>query len=117
MTYEEFVADRKKDPHFIDSSPFARDVQHMLMGLTGEVGEIVDAFKRHFVYGQNLDIDNVAEELGDIEFYLEGLRQALYPYCGLTRDAILEQNMHKLSTRYPEGYSDECASERADKKV
>ena len=117
MTYEEFVASVKKNPYFIDSSPFARDVQHMLMGLSGEVGELVDAFKRHFVYGQHLDLDNIAEELGDLEFYLEGLRQALYPYCGLTRDAIIKQNMEKLSARYPEGYSDEHAAERADKKV
>ena len=115
MTYEEFVASRVKHPMDIDRSTLAASLQHMLMGIMGEVGELTDAIKRHIVYGQALDLDNVREELGDLEFYLEGLRQALYPFCGMTREDILEHNMEKLTLRYPEKYSDECAAERADK--
>lgn len=57
-------------------------------------------------------MENVIEELGDIEFYLEGMRQQL----GITREQTLEANISKLSKRYHSGsYSDTQAQERADK--
>jgi NTP pyrophosphatase (non-canonical NTP hydrolase) len=87
----------------------------MLLGLTGEVGELVDVFKRCLIYNQELDIDNALEELGDLEFYLAGLRNGLLMCGGQTRDQILEQNVAKLSTRYPDGYSNKAAADRADK--
>ncbi len=55
---------------------------HMIIGITGEVGELVDTLKRYLIYQQPLDLPNVVEELGDLEFFLEGLRQEL----GLTRE-------------------------------
>ena len=85
---------------------------HMTMGLCGETGELLDAIKKNVIYNKTLDIDNVIEELGDIEFYLEGLRQGL----SLKRQDTLVANIAKLSVRY-EGlqYSDKAAQERADK--
>lgn len=85
---------------------------HMIMGLCGETGELLDAIKKSVIYNKTLDIENVIEELGDIEFYLEGLRQGL----GLRRQDTLVANIAKLSVRY-EGlhYSDKAAQERADK--
>lgn len=64
------------------------------------------------IYRKELDRENVIEELGDLEFYLEGIRQGL----GLTREECLEHNIRKLSKRY-EGlkYSDKAAQDRADK--
>lgn len=87
-------------------------LDHMAMGIAGEAGEIVDAIKRHTIYGKDIDLDNVVEELGDMEFYMEGLRQKL----GLTRAYILQQNIIKLEKRYAAGkYSDVQAQTRADK--
>jgi NTP pyrophosphatase (non-canonical NTP hydrolase) len=85
---------------------------HMMMGVSGESGELLDAIKKHVIYNKPLDRDNVVEELGDIEFYLEGLRQGL----GISREETLRQNIEKLSVRY-EGlqYSDTAAQTRADK--
>jgi len=59
-------------------------------------------------------VENVVEELGDIEFYLEGLRQGL---C-IDRDGVIEANMRKLDRRYNGyQYSDQRAIDRADKCV
>lgn len=86
---------------------------HMMMGISGESGELLDAVKKHIIYRKPLDRENVVEELGDLEFYMEGLRQGL----GITREETIEANVKKLSKRY-EGfkYSDAAAQERADKK-
>jgi hypothetical protein len=54
----------------------------------------------------------VVEELGDLEFYMEGLRQA----TGITREETLAANIAKLGKRYQNHlYSDGQAQSRADK--
>lgn len=85
---------------------------HMAVGACGEAGELIDAVKRQAIYGKPLDLENVIEELGDMEFYMEGLRQGL----GITREQTLNANMAKLGKRYGAGYSDKAAIERADKQ-
>ena len=85
---------------------------HMAVGISGESGELLDAIKKHVIYKKPLDLNNVIEELGDIEFYLEGLRQGL----GITRELTLTNNIAKLSERYKGlKYSNEAAQARADK--
>lgn len=85
---------------------------HMAVGISGEAGELIDAIKKAAIYNKPLDRENVVEELGDIEFYMEGLRQGL----GITRDETITHNKKKLSVRYAGGkYSDKAAQERADK--
>ena len=90
---------------------------HMATGVAGEAGELVDAIKRHVIYDKELDRTNVTEELGDLEFYLQGIRAHL----DITREETLKANMTKLLTgknaRYAEGiYSDAAAQARADKE-
>jgi NTP pyrophosphatase (non-canonical NTP hydrolase) len=86
---------------------------HMAIGASGEAGELLDAIKRHTIYRKPIDLDNVIEELGDMEFYMEGLRSAL----GITREQTLKANMEKLSKRYKQlRYSDKAAQDRADKQ-
>jgi NTP pyrophosphatase (non-canonical NTP hydrolase) len=86
-------------------------VIHMILGVAGEVGELLDAIKKAAIYNKPLDMENVIEEFGDIEFYLEGLRQGL----GIQRNETLQANYDKLNVRYSEGYSDTAAQTRADK--
>lgn len=89
-------------------------VLHMCLGISGEAGELVDAIKKAVIYRKPLDMENVIEELGDLEFYLEGLRQQL----GVTREETINHNMEKLGARYSSGaYSDKQAVTRADKVV
>jgi NTP pyrophosphatase (non-canonical NTP hydrolase) len=84
---------------------------HMAVGVAGEAGELLDAVKKHAIYGADLDIENVIEELGDLEFYLQGIRQELK----LSRSAVLAENIRKLKIRYGTHYSNEAASARKDK--
>lgn len=85
---------------------------HMAVGISGEAGELLDAVKKAAIYRKPIDRTNVVEELGDLEFYMEGLRQGL----GITREEVLTANIAKLSKRYSGGtYTDKAAQERADK--
>ncbi len=86
----------------------------MATGIAGEAGELLDAVKKAVAYNRPLDVENVREELGDLEFYMAGLRQC----CGITREETLIANKNKLGKRYSgHQYSDQQAHDRADKAV
>lgn len=112
--YTEFVKALKKPSTEILESVTAdeTDLWHQTFALIIEVGELADPIKKHIIYRKELDIDNVIEELGDIEFYLEAIRQNL----NIRRSDTIEANMVKLKKRYPNlAYSDKDAITRADK--
>jgi NTP pyrophosphatase (non-canonical NTP hydrolase) len=114
IIFEDMVANLKKSGQdIIDSMiPEKADAIHMAIGVVGEAGELIDAVKKWTIYNKALDRKNVIEELGDIEFFLEGLRQIF----GITRQETLEGNIEKLGKRYAEGkYSDAQAHARKDK--
>lgn len=114
LDYRAFVAMKKKPGADIVSAmtPEQADALHMAVGVAGEGGELLDAIKRWTIYQKPLDRDNVVEELGDLEFFMEGLRQRL----GIPRDETLHANRVKLDARYREGYTDAEAHDRADKR-
>jgi len=60
-------------------TPLKMHCLHMAVGVAGECGEIQDAM------GWPIDRENVMEELGDAEFYMEGVRQGY----GIDRDDTL----------------------------
>lgn len=87
---------------------------HAILGITGEAGELLDVIKRAVIYRKEIDVQHAIEELGDIEFYLEALRQDLH----ITRQKCLDANIDKLGIRYPNWkYTDTSAKARADKEV
>jgi len=93
------------------------DMLHMGIGISGESGELLDAIKKSTIYQKPIDRENIIEELGDLEFYMEGLRQNL----GISREETIKQNMDKLLTgekaRYKVGkYTDQQAQTRQDKE-
>lgn len=100
-------------------TPEKLELLHMAVGICGEAGELLDAVKKHVFYNKPLDIANVIEESGDLDFYEEGLRQVLNKFfsnVGLLRETFLEGNIQKLDKRYHTGnYSDQQAQARADK--
>lgn len=94
-------------------TPEKADLLHMCNALPGEVGELLDALKKHIIYEQRIDMSNVIEELGDIEFYLEHIRRLLF----IRREDTLQANIDKLKIRYENmAFSNEAATIRADKK-
>ncbi len=95
-----------------EMTAFDAHLMHMAIGVSGEAGELLDAIKKRVIYRKSLDRLNVIEELGDLEFYLEGLRQSLQ----ITREETIEHNLVKLQKRYSGvKYSDAAAQARADK--
>jgi len=113
--FSEMVSALVKPGHQIAEEITADDAHliHMAIGVSGEAGELLDAVKKVVIYRKPIDRENVVEELGDLEFYMEGLRQQL----NITRDETLLANQAKLAKRY-EGlkYSDQSAISRADKE-
>lgn len=113
-TYDDMVRTLFKPGELILQSMTAKDMElnHAALGVAGEAGELVDALKNYLMYRKPLDRENVVEELGDLEFFMEAIRQNI----GISRHETLEHNYNKLMTkRYPNGYSDEAAIARADK--
>lgn len=93
-------------------TPEKMHLLHMAVGISGEAGELLDAIKKHVVYNKPLDVVNVVEELGDLEFYMQGLRSGI----NVLREQTILANMHKLAKRYEDfEYSDQAAQIRADK--
>ena len=79
-----------------------------VMGLCGESGEVIDLVKKHFFQGHELDRDKMAEELGDVAWYLAETCEVL----GLNLSDVLEGNIAKLAKRYPDGFSSERSIHR-----
>lgn len=84
---------------------------HAAVGIAGESGELLDAIKKTWIYNKPLDKENVLEECGDILFYLV----AMLSNNGYSLGDAAEHNVRKLAKRYPTGYTDQAAQQRADK--
>ena len=95
-------------------TPEKAHLLHMAIGIPSEAGELADVIKKWAIYGQSLDLNSIVEELGDLEFFLQGLRRSL----GIAREDTLDANIAKLLVRYPQlRYSDKDAEERKDKRT
>jgi NTP pyrophosphatase (non-canonical NTP hydrolase) len=84
---------------------------HALEGLISEVGEIADTIKKYKRYGKALDIDNLKEEIGDVDYYLSMLADSIRA----SRELCAVDNVEKLKRRYPDQFSEAHASARMDK--
>ncbi len=107
ITHAELVAALVKPGADILASLTPEDCHllHMAVGIAGEAGELLDAIKKAVIYRKPIDRTNVMEELGDINFYMEGLLQGL----NMARQETLDANIAKLHVRYGSKYSDKSA--------
>lgn len=80
------------------------------LGLCGEAGEVADIVKKHKFQGHKLDAAKVAEELGDVLWYVAITARAI----GYDLDLIMEMNIAKLHARYPDGFDAERSIHRAE---
>jgi len=88
--------------------PIHLDEYHMLMGMTTEVGELTDVFKKALAYNKEIDWVNVQEEIGDLLWYIAG-------FCRINSfnlEEIIERNVEKLEFRYPEKFTEYHAKNR-----
>lgn len=79
-----------------------------VMGLCGESGEAIDIVKKHLAQGHPLDVEKLAQELGDIAWYLAETAHAI----GYPLEDIFRMNIEKLLSRYPDGFSTEKSINR-----
>ena len=80
-----------------------------VMGLCGEAGECIDIVKKARFQGHELNAEKLAEELGDVAWYLAVAAHGL----GIPLSAILEGNVEKLMKRYPGGFDKARSMNRA----
>ncbi len=90
-----------------DPVPYIR-VLEGLMGLNGEAGEAIDILKKVIFQGHEFDREHLAKELGDIAWYLAIAADAL----SYDLETILQMNVDKLKTRYPDGFKTEQSQNR-----
>jgi len=82
-------------------------LSHAALGLSGESGELAYAVEKWIHYGQELDLANLEEELGDCLWYIALACNALE----LNLSDVMKANIFKLRTRYPAKYTDYDAKE------
>lgn len=81
---------------------------HMVIGVSTEAGELLDAYKKAFAYGKELDITNVSEEIFDALWYLVNLCRML----NIDIEQGMTTNIEKLRARYPDKFDSEHAINR-----
>lgn len=85
-------------------------IENGILGLCGETGEIADVYKKYLYQGHELDREHMAEELGDVCWYVAELAAGL----GVTLEEVIRQNIEKLRKRYPDGFDAERSMHRED---
>lgn len=98
MTFDEYQEDagRTVNPDL----DYERRTTQGVFGLVGETGETVDMLKKHLYHGHILDREKLAEELGDILWYVAELASV----NDLKLSFIVRRNISKLLYRYPGGF-------------
>ena len=81
---------------------------HMAIGASTEANELLDAYKKQFAYGKELDKVNVSEEIFDCFWYLVNLCRML----NIDIEKGLQTNIDKLRARYPEKFTEYHALNR-----
>jgi NTP pyrophosphatase (non-canonical NTP hydrolase) len=118
-SYDDFVRSLLASSHSVKLNvelmkPEEVDLFHAAVGVSTEALELLDALKKAVFYGKPIDWENVIEEVGDIQFYLQAALNVLSLRCP-GRDPRLE-NRAKLMKRYPKGtFTSADAAARADK--
>ena len=87
-------------------------IVNALMGLSGESGELIDVFKKHYFQGHDLNKDEVTKEIGDVFWYLNLLCQAL----NISFEEVMEKNIVKLRKRYGESFDSNKSINREEYK-
>jgi NTP pyrophosphatase (non-canonical NTP hydrolase) len=100
MNFDEYqrAAARTSDP----SQPTIDRVTNGALGLGGEAGEVIELVKKHRYHGDELGIDPLCKELGDLLWYISEMASAVNVSLG----AIARTNIAKLRARYPDGFKE-----------
>ena len=90
-----------------------RLIENGALGLAGECGEVADIVKKHLFQGHEIDKKHIAEELGDVCWYI-----AISAYAiGYDLETIMKMNVEKLQKRYPNGFEAERSINRSKSDI
>lgn len=78
------------------------------MGLCGESGEVMDHLKKYLFQGHDLDVKHLCKEVGDILWYCALFAEG----AGMPLGQIAQDNIDKLTARYPQGFDPERSRHR-----
>lgn len=95
MDFQEYQDSAKRTAIYPESAK----VTYPLIGLAGEVGEILNKYKKTIRDGTRLDVDDMASELGDVLWYLSQSATDM----GLSLEEIARKNVEKLADRAKRG--------------
>jgi len=101
------------NPEYFKGLEFKQDeggekILHAILGIGTESGELVDALLKYKYEGQELDVVNVKEEVGDLMWYVAIILREF----DLDLHDILQNNIDKLKARYGDKFSEEKANTR-----
>ena len=98
MTFQEFQQAAKRT----SAAPFPERERPMVqtLGLCGEAGEVAEMVKKASWHGKPVDQTRMADELGDVLWYVADLAT----HYGLSLELIALGNIDKLKGRYPDGF-------------
>lgn len=78
------------------------------LGLAGESGEVLDLIKKWVFHENELHVEHLKKELGDVMWYVAMICESME----LDIDEIFQMNINKLKARYPEGFDPDKANHR-----
>lgn len=81
---------------------------HVSLGLVTEASEFADVLKKYIYYGKPIDHVNLAEEIGDLFWYIAEACSTL----GVSFESVMDTNINKLRKRYKDKFTENNAVER-----
>lgn len=81
---------------------FQSRMLHYVLGVGTESGELLDVVKKNVIYGKDMDVVNVHEEIGDVLWYLS----RILDITGGTFEVCMDLNIKKLRARYGDKFSE-----------
>lgn len=106
MKFADFQKEMRRTANNVDETP--DNLSGGALGLTGEAGEVADYVKKVLYHSHELSKEKLAEELGDVLWYLAYLANVI----GYDLEEIAEINIEKLRKRYPDGWDPQRSIER-----
>ena len=81
--------------------------KHALFGMVGEIGEIHSIYQKTY-QGHRINPEHLKKELGDLLWFVAEFCVA----CEWTMEEIMQMNIDKLKSRYPEGFDSDKSLHR-----
>jgi NTP pyrophosphatase (non-canonical NTP hydrolase) len=106
MNFEQYTKEAERTSAILENETLNN--LHYLLGMITEIGELLDIWKRNIAYKKDIDWINVKEELGDILWYFSNFLRI----NNIDFEEILNININKLKSRYPEKFTEENAINR-----